>query len=119
MMLVQTCASPTSRTRCVTRPCGCERDRRRYWCRASTASQFDGIEGELADRRKPLVERCQCRQHRKQGFRWKRFNDQPLTVLSDDRLRTAKLELARNSHRLVSTGPEQFDPSFGGHADLL
>jgi hypothetical protein len=99
--LVHTRASPISRICSATRPCA-ERDQKRCWCPADSASEPGGLRTRIGDRRKILIEGRERGQQRQQGLRLARLDDQPLPFSPHDCVLSRKLEIARNAYGQIS-----------------
>src|SRR4051794_6429868 len=122
-MLVEIVASPTRATLWNTRPLGFRRrsDRmlvsRRY--RKSAISEIHVLDGpEIIDLRKLFAERIPRRQELQERRPGHRLDDQSVPLLAKDRLVARKLEIPRNTNRLVAPVPEQAHDAFGLH-DVL
>ena len=77
---------------------------------------LDGL--EVIHVRKLLIERTPCGQNFEQRFARHRFDDQPAPFLSQQDLATRKLEVSRDSDRLIAPIAEQACDSFGLHSIL-
>src|SRR5690242_17468029 len=101
MMLVATCASPTSRTRSVTLPADYGSSRRRCSCRASSASKFDGARERIENLGELVVQWRERRKDAQQGFWCDGLHDKPLAFLAHDGVLAGQFKASRYAHRLV------------------
>src|SRR6266853_6222526 len=115
MMLVQTSPSPTLRMPCATFPCGCGRDQKRRWYRASNASGINRIGRQITDGWKVLRQRRQGCQHCQQRLGGSGLNDQSVAFFSHDGLLTPKFELTGDPHCPIAAIPKDSDVTFWTH----
>src|SRR5690349_1994425 len=101
MMLVATCASPTSRIRSVTRPCGLRITSKRCSYQASSASDVDGSRKRIGNLGELLVKRREHRKNTQQGFRRGRLHDKPLAFLANYGVVAGQFKPSRYTHCLV------------------